>query len=106
MGEKDGSTLGHSAFGAGVTVTIVETSNVGVKVGMVGRGVMDAVGVCVGRDVAVAVGIGDRVVVELLMTRIGVAWAAGAHALTNQTKLIMPITSFFMGVLYPQSPIH
>src|SRR6266496_5403364 len=33
-------SFGHSAFGSGVTVTIVETSNVGVKVGMVGRGVM------------------------------------------------------------------
>ena len=32
-------------------MTIVETSNVGVKVGMVGRGVTDAVGVWVGDDV-------------------------------------------------------
>ena len=30
---------GHSAFGAGVTVTIVEASKVGVTVGMVGMGV-------------------------------------------------------------------
>jgi uncharacterized protein YunC (DUF1805 family) len=29
----------HSAFFAGVTVATVEASNVGVKVGMVGRGV-------------------------------------------------------------------
>jgi len=44
-----------------VTVTIVRTSNVGVKVGMVGRGVRDAVGVVVGRDFRVEVGIGDGV---------------------------------------------
>jgi len=36
-------------------VTIVETSNVGVKVGMVGRGVMDAVDVVMGNAVCVAV---------------------------------------------------
>ena len=72
MGEKNGSTLGHSAFGAGVTVRIVEASNVGVKVGMVGRGVMDGVGVSVGSDVCVAVGIEDGVA-ELEMTEGGVA---------------------------------
>jgi hypothetical protein len=48
-------SFGHSAFGTGVTVTIVETSNVGVKVGMVGRGVMEAVGVDEGVGVCVAV---------------------------------------------------
>lgn len=32
--------FGHSAFGAGVAVTIVRTSKVGVKVGMVGSGVI------------------------------------------------------------------
>lgn len=36
-GVKSGLNFGHSAFAADVTVTIVETSNVGVKVGMVGR---------------------------------------------------------------------
>ena len=66
------SISGHSAFGAGVTVTIVETSNVGVKLGMVGRGVMDGVCVCVGSDVCVAVGIGDGVA-ELEMIGRGVA---------------------------------
>ena len=57
--------FGHSAFGAGVTVTIVETSYVGVKVGMVGRGVIDAVGVAEGSAVrvGVVVGSGDEVVV-------------------------------------------
>ena len=45
--------MGHDAFSAGVTVTMVETSNVGVKVGMVGRGVTVAVG---GIDVCVADG--------------------------------------------------
>jgi hypothetical protein len=34
----------HPSYIAGVTVTIVRASNVGVKVGMVGRGMMDAVG--------------------------------------------------------------
>ena len=51
-------------FGAGVNVTIVEASNVGVKVGMVGRGVMDVVGVAVGIKVFVLVGIGDGVAVD------------------------------------------
>ena len=51
---------------------IVETSNVGVKVGMAGRGVMDTVGVSVGNTVFVAVGIGDGVA-ELEMTAGGVA---------------------------------
>jgi len=48
-----------------VTVTIVETSNVGVKVGIVGRGVMDVVGVAEGSAVRVevVVGSGDEVVV-------------------------------------------
>jgi len=55
-----------------VTVTIVEASNVGVKVGMVGRGVIEATGVCEGRDVCVAVGIEDGVA-ELEMTGRGVA---------------------------------
>ena len=65
MGVKDGFSFGHSAFDAGVTVTIVETSNMGVKVGMVGRGVMDAVSVAEGSAVrvGVAVGGGDEVVV-------------------------------------------
>jgi hypothetical protein len=46
--------FGHSAFGAGVTVTIVEASNVGVKVGIVGRGVIVSVGgICVGLGVDV-----------------------------------------------------
>ena len=50
---------------------IVETSNVGVKVGMVGSGVMDAVGVAVGGDVRVAVWRGDGVAVALSMTGTG-----------------------------------
>ena len=69
----EGSSLGHSACGAGVTVTIAETSNVGVKVGMVGRGVMDAVSVAEGRDVRVAVGSGDGVAVALSVIGVGVA---------------------------------
>ena len=66
------SSFGHSAFGAGVTVIIVEASNVGVKVGMFDRGVMEAVGVSVGTDVLVFVLIGDRVA-EMEMTEGGVA---------------------------------
>ena len=62
----------HSALGAGVTVTIVETSNVGVKVGMVGRGVMDAVSVAVGMDVCVEVGSGDGVEVTCSTAGVGV----------------------------------
>ena len=48
-----------------MTVTIVETSNVGVKVGMAGGGVMDAVSVAEGSAVRVGVlvGSGDEVVV-------------------------------------------
>jgi hypothetical protein len=34
-----GFSIGHSAFDAGVIVTIVDASNVAVNVGMVGRGV-------------------------------------------------------------------
>jgi hypothetical protein len=45
-------------------VTIVEASNVGVKVGMVGSGVIDAVGVVVGTGVLVPVGMGDGVAVD------------------------------------------
>ena len=54
-------------------MTIVETSNVGVKVGMVGRGVMDAVGVAEGSAVrvGVVVGSGDEVVVGLVRLRRG-----------------------------------
>jgi hypothetical protein len=71
-GIRFGFSIGHSAFGAGVTVTIVETSNVGVKVGMVGRGVMDAVDVAAGSAVRVGVGIGEDVDVTLSITGIGV----------------------------------
>jgi hypothetical protein len=53
-------------------VAIVEVSNVGVKVGIVGRGVIDAVGVTVGRDVFVLVGTGDGVVVTFGVTNTGV----------------------------------
>ena len=72
LNDRVGSSFGHSAFGAGVTVTIVEPSNVGVKVGMVGRGVMDVVGVAEGSAVRVAVGICDGVEVALSMTGRGV----------------------------------
>jgi hypothetical protein len=45
-------------------VTIVEASNVGVKVGIVGRGVIDEVGVAEGIDVFVLIGIGKGVAVD------------------------------------------
>ena len=64
--------VGHSAFGAGVTVTIVETSNFGVKVGMAGRDVIDAVGVGEGSAVCVAVGSRGGVEVALSITGTGV----------------------------------
>jgi hypothetical protein len=53
-----------------VTVIIVRVSNVGVKVGMVGRGVRDAnaVTVAVGRDVRVAVVVRDGVAVTDSLT--------------------------------------
>ena len=41
---KSGSTEGHAALGAGVTVTMVRTSKVGVKVGIVGSDVIVPVG--------------------------------------------------------------
>ncbi len=52
-----GFSTGHSAFGAGVAVTIVRTSKVGVTVGMVGSGVM--VGVAGVRVSGVRVGLGE-----------------------------------------------
>lgn len=66
------SSFGHSACGAGVTVTIVEASKVGVKVGIVGRGVIVAVGVWVGIKVFVLVGIGEGVSVASEVMTIGV----------------------------------
>ena len=53
-------------------MTIVETSSVGVKVGMVGRGVVEAVGVTVGVVVCVLVGIGGGVIVGSGVTKAGV----------------------------------
>jgi len=57
--------LGHAAFGAGVTVRIVEASNVGVKVGIVDRGVIGTVGVSVGTGLLMFVEIGDSVDVKV-----------------------------------------
>ena len=62
---------GHAPFGAGVTVKIVEASNVGVKVGTVGSRVIVAIGVSEGTNVFVFVGIEDGVAVALLT--IGIA---------------------------------
>ena len=90
--------IGHSAFGAGVTVTIIETSNVGVKVGMVGRGVTDAVGVAEGRSVRVAVGNGEGVEVGLSILETGVGWVRGEVPPQAARKIALmssPITRFF-----------
>jgi len=75
------SSFGHSAFGAGVTVTMVETSNVGVKVGIVGRGVIVMVGVVDGSDVRV----GDGVDVETCVDTVGTFVVDGAQALIRKT---------------------
>ena len=73
--------FGHSAFGAGVTVPIVDTSNVGVNVGMVGRGVMDAVGVDVGIEVFVLVEIGEGVGLSEIETgKVGTTAGVCPHA--------------------------
>jgi len=65
-----------------VIVTIVETTNVAVNVGIVGRGVMDAVGVSVGMKVFVPVGIGEGVLVLIAFGVIitGVLVPEGVHA--------------------------
>jgi hypothetical protein len=65
FGDNEEFIFGHFAFCAGVTARIVRTSNVGVKVGTVGKGVMDAVCVWLGGDVIVSVGIRDGVAVVL-----------------------------------------
>ena len=85
----DGSIFGHSAFGAGVTVTMVETSNVGVKVGMVGRGVIEAVSVADGIDVCVAVGSGEGVSVAICVIAVGIFVFDGVQALTRKTKIMI-----------------
>ena len=72
-GIRFGFSFGHSAFGAGVTVTILEASKVGVNVGMVGRGVMDAVGDSVGIDGIVFVGVCNTIGVFTTVTSVLVA---------------------------------
>jgi hypothetical protein len=56
-----------------VTVTIVEASKVCVKVGMVGRSVMDAVSVAAGIGVFVLIGIAEGVEVDagILVMEVG-----------------------------------
>ena len=78
LGIKLALRSGHSVGDAGVTVTIVRASKVGVKVGMVGRGVMDTVSVAAGWVIRVDVGSRDGVAVELSMTEtfVGVGGAA------------------------------
>jgi hypothetical protein len=89
---SDGFSFGPSAFGACVTVTMVETSNVGVKVGMVGRGVIDAVGV--------ADGSGDGV--DVLETESDVGCDGGVacpQAVRNKVALSSPIVIRFIIIL-------
>lgn len=90
---------GHSPLGAGVAMTTVEASNVGVKVGMVGRGVMDAVGVVVGTDVFVLVGIGGGADVDSRVTGTGVTVAAGTQAVSIKIPLNRAINIGFNGFL-------
>src|SRR5258706_2882740 len=87
LNDSVGFSFGHSAFGAGVTVTIVETSNVGVKAGMVGRGVMDAVGVAAGSTVRVAVAVGSGDGVEVVLSIIG-AGVDCPHAVRSKVIVI------------------
>jgi hypothetical protein len=102
-GVKFESSFGHSAFGAGVAVTIVEASNVGVKVGIVGRGVIVAVGVSVGTDVFVFVGAGDGVDVAVSTRGTGAVWVTGKvcpHAVRKKAPLSRPI-KFCFNVFLP-----
>lgn len=85
---------GHVLGNTGVTVTIVETSNVGVKVGMVGKGVMDAVGVWVGDDVFD--GNGDGVAVAFSITGTG---ADCPQAERRNIMMRKAVASFFMMIL-------
>ena len=89
-----GFSTGHTAFGAGVAVTLVRASKVGVKDGMAGRGVMVCVttGVAVsGRYVAVSVasvvedGRGFPGVVTLAR---GNVLVPGTHAETDKLKMV------------------
>jgi len=58
-----------------------------VKVGMVGRGVMEAVGVFVGSNVCVAVGTGDGVAVAFSVAVIGAIVPEGEQAPRRKIKL-------------------
>ena len=104
----EGSSFGHSAFGAGVTATIVEASNVGVKVGMFGRGVGGR-GVMVGslaRSRGVLVGKGEEVAIGLVLVAVLRIAVAGMfvgetcpHAVRNKIPLRMLIKICFNVVL-------
>ena len=98
--------MGHSAFAAGVTVTIVEASNVGVKVGMVGKGVIDTVGVGVGANVFVLVGIGDGVVVGSCVTVTGGTVPLCAQAVRISAVLSRAIKICFSVLFLLSSVFH
>ena len=73
-------------------MTIVETSNVGVEVGMVDRGVMDAVGVANGMDVRVTVGREDDVVATICVVVTGAFVVNGAQALILEFRVQSTLT--------------
>src|SRR5688572_28086760 len=70
---------------------------------MVGRGVMDAVGDSVGRDVFVLVGSGDGVIVDSCITVTDVIASLGAQAVRNKippNKAIKIRFNVFLLILY------
>ncbi|HSB01344.1 MAG TPA: hypothetical protein VLE49_11880 [Anaerolineales bacterium] len=89
-----GFSFEQVAGAAGVTVTIVRASNVGVKVGMVGRGVIVSVGgICVGLGVNVGgtiVGIAEGKGGVMLAT------VAGAQPVRIKIPLNRPIKNRFI----------
>ena len=77
-------------------MTMLDTSNVGVKVGIVARDVIDVVGVAVERDVPVAIGIGEGVVVLLMP---GTVVDVPPQADSRKIKMSKPIASPFTRIL-------
>jgi hypothetical protein len=93
----EGSSFGHSAFAAVVTVTIARASNVGVKVGIVGRGVIVWVG---GTAVRLGVNVaGIRVSVPEEEGSEVLAGVAEAHAVRIKIPLSRLIRICFMACL-------
>ena len=104
-------SFGQAARGAGVTMMIVETSNVGVKVGMVGRGVGGR-GVMVGsfaRSRGVLVGKGEEVELGMVFDSVAEIRAVGIllvgacpHAVRNKippSRLIKICFNVFLPIM-------